>query len=111
MLPDVDADTARAIGRRMIAAYMTVPVYRAFHEWLGRTEEFAGMWKAWTEGDRKAALEAIPDKVVDQLIVHGPADRCREHIERYVDTGVTTPVIALVAPGDPAPMIRALAPR
>lgn len=111
VLPDVDADTARAIGRRMIAAYMTVPVYRAFHEWLGRTEEFAGMWKAWTEGDRKAALEAIPDKVVDQLIVHGPADRCREHIERYVDAGVTTPVIALVAPGDPAPMIRALAPR
>ena len=111
VLPDVDADTARAIGRRMIAAYMTVPVYRAFHEWLGRTEEFAGMWKAWAEGDRKAALEAIPDRVVDQLIVHGPAARCREHIERYVDAGVTTPVIALMAPGDPAPMIRALAPR
>jgi probable F420-dependent oxidoreductase len=111
VLPDVDADTARAIGRRMIAAYMNVPVYRAFHEWLGRTDEFAGMWTAWEAGDRKAALEAIPDKVVDQLIVHGPADRCREHIERYVDAGVTTPVIALVAPGDPAPMIRSLAPR
>ncbi|MFD1810628.1 LLM class F420-dependent oxidoreductase [Rhodococcus gannanensis] len=111
VLPGLDADTSRAIGRRMIAAYMTVPVYRAFHEWLGRTDEFAGMWKSWEEGDRKGALDAIPDRVVDELIVHGPPEQCREHIERYVDAGVTTPVIALTAPGDPAEMVRALAPR
>ena len=36
--PTADPEEARAIGRWMIAAYMTVPVYRAFHEWLGRGE-------------------------------------------------------------------------
>ena len=36
--PTADADTARYIGRRMIAAYLTVPVYAAFHQWLGRGE-------------------------------------------------------------------------
>ncbi|MFF0814840.1 LLM class F420-dependent oxidoreductase [Rhodococcus sp. NPDC003318] len=111
VLPGLDADTARGIGRRMIAAYMNVPVYRAFHEWLGRGEAFGPMWAAWEAGDRKGALAAIPDEVVDQLIVHGPAEKCREHIERYVDAGVTTPVIALTVDGDPAPMVRALAPR
>ncbi|MCK0091939.1 LLM class F420-dependent oxidoreductase [Rhodococcus sp. F64268] len=111
VLPGYDTDTARAIGRRMIAAYMNVPVYRAFHEFLGRSDEFAGMWRLWAEGDRKAALDAIPDSVVDDLIVHGHPDACREHIERYTEAGVTTPAILLVAPGDPTPMVRALAPR
>lgn len=111
VLPGFDADTARGIGRRMIAAYMNVPVYRAFHEFLGRSDAFEGMWRLWAEGDRKAALEAIPDSVVDELIVHGEPDACREHLERYMEAGVTTPAIALVAPGDPLPMIRALAPR
>ncbi|MFI6398417.1 LLM class F420-dependent oxidoreductase [Rhodococcus coprophilus] len=111
VLPGMDADTSRAIGRRMIAAYMNVPVYRAFHEFLGRSDDFAAMWRLWAEGDRKGALEAIPDHVVDDLIVHGAPEKCREHVERYMDNGVTTPAIALLPSEDPAPMIRALAPR
>lgn len=31
-----DAEKVRALGRRMLAAYLTVPVYAAFHDWLGR---------------------------------------------------------------------------
>ncbi|OLL19313.1 MULTISPECIES: LLM class F420-dependent oxidoreductase [unclassified Rhodococcus (in: high G+C Gram-positive bacteria)] len=111
VLPGFDAETARSIGRRMIAAYMNVPVYRAFHEFLGRSEDFEGMWRLWGEGERSAALAAIPDHVVDQLVVHGPPEACREHIERYVEAGVTTPVIAMTTAGDPTEMIRALAPR
>ncbi|MGW1679440.1 LLM class F420-dependent oxidoreductase [Saccharopolyspora sp. NPDC002376] len=106
-MPDTDADTARGIARRQIAAYMNVPVYRAFHEWLGR-EELAPMWQAWDAGDRKAALEAIPDSVVDDLMVHGPAEHCRERIQQYVDNGVTTPTIALLPQGNPADAVRAL---
>ncbi|MCK8670487.1 LLM class F420-dependent oxidoreductase [Rhodococcus sp. HM1] len=111
VLQGFDTDTARALGRRMIAAYMNVPVYRAFHEFLGRSDEFAGMWRLWEEGDRKGALDAIPDSVVDDLVIHGHPDACREHIERYTEAGVTTPAIALATPGDPAEAIRALAPR
>ena len=107
VMPDADPDTARALARRHIAAYMNVPVYRAFHEWLGR-DEFTPMWQAWDAGDRKAALAAIPDSVVDDLVVHGPAQYCRERVQQYVDNGVTTPAIALVAPGDPTEAVRAL---
>lgn len=71
------------------------------------------MWKAWEDGDRKGALAAIPDSVIDDLIVHGPAEYCRERIEAYVEAGVSTPVIAPIAPPSlaPADVIRALAPR
>ncbi|TNY36953.1 LLM class F420-dependent oxidoreductase [Thermomonospora catenispora] len=110
--PTEDAEQARAIGRWMIAAYMTVPVYRAFHEWLGRGDALKPMNDAWAAGDRKAALAAIPDEVVDDLIVHGSPEACRERIRQYVDAGLTTPIVALVDTGgmSHAEAVRALAP-
>jgi len=111
VIPDTDPETARGMARWAISAYLNVPVYRAFHEWLGR-EELNPMWKAWEEGDRKGALAAIPDSVVDDLVIHGPAAHCRERIRAYTEAGVTTPVLApMVKDQDPAEVIRALAPQ
>ena len=94
--PSDDAETVRNMGRFAIAAYLNVPVYAAFHEWLGRGDQLKGMWEAWKAGDRKAALAAIPDEVVDDLIVHGPPEACREHIGRYFENGVTTSSLAVM---------------
>lgn len=99
--PTTDAETARGVAKFAIAAYMTVPVYRAFHEWLGRTE-LQPMWDAWAAGDRKAAVAAIPDSVADALVIHGAPEYCRERLQAYVDNGVTTPIIALLPVGVPA---------
>jgi probable F420-dependent oxidoreductase len=94
--PTEDASYARTVGRRMIAAYLTVPAYAEFHRWLGREPVLAPMWTAWAAGDRKGALAAIPDEVVDELIVHGSPAQCREHVARYAAAGVDVPVMALV---------------
>jgi probable F420-dependent oxidoreductase len=110
--PTSDADMARTIGRRVLAAYLTVPVYAAFHEWLGRGEMIAPMLAAWAKGDRRGALALIPDELVDDLVVHGPLEACRERVAEYQASGLDTPVIALL----PAPdaelteSIRRLAP-
>ncbi|SFQ60066.1 probable F420-dependent oxidoreductase, Rv3093c family [Amycolatopsis arida] len=110
--PTVDADAARALGRMLISGYLTVPVYRAFHEWLGRGEVLAPMREAWAAGDRQRANEVIPDSVVDDLVVHGTPDECRAKIQSYVDNGLDTPVIALLPTGDdPLEQVRALAPQ
>ncbi len=112
VLPSEDPDYVRAVGTRAIASYLTVPVYTTFHQWLGRGEMIAPMLEAWAVGDRKKALETIPDQLVDDLIVHGSPQACREHLERYAAAGITTPVIALL-PGEyelPA-MLRKLAPK
>src|SRR5438132_29101 len=69
--PSDDTDAVRAMGRFAIAAYLNVPVYAAFHEWLGRGDALRPMWDQWKAGDRKAAVASIPDQVVDELIVHG----------------------------------------
>ena len=110
--PSTETDEVRAQARFAIAAYLNVPVYAEFHRWLGRTDDLQGMWDAWAAGDRKAALAAIPDHVVDELIVHGSADECREHIDRYHANGVTTSTISIMgfAGIDPVDAARSLAP-
>ncbi|MEW9531684.1 LLM class F420-dependent oxidoreductase [Microbispora sp. NPDC049125] len=102
-----DADRVREIARRMLAAYLTVPVYAAFHEWLGRGEVLRPMWDAWAAGDRRAALKAIPDEVVDDLVVHGDAATCRARIREYVANGLDTPVLAPL-PGGEVPLAQAV---
>jgi len=109
--PTDDAERARYVGRIGIAAYLNVGVYAAFHEWLGRGPLLQGMWTAWRAGERKAALAAIPDEVVDELVVHGTAEECRAHVQRYLDNGVTIPVLALLPGGDDlAKVVETLAP-
>jgi probable F420-dependent oxidoreductase len=111
--PSTDDEAVYAGARFAIAAYLNVPVYAAFHEWLGRGDVLSGMWTAWKAGDRKAALAAIPDSLVDELIVHGPPEACREHIQRYLDSGVTTAALSIMPFGglDVRQAVRDLAPR
>lgn len=96
VIPTADQDTARAIGKRVLAAYLTVPVYAAFHQWLGRGDVIAPMLAAWEAGDRSGALAAIPDSLVDELVIHGAAEQCRERVAAYHATGLDTPVIAIL---------------
>jgi probable F420-dependent oxidoreductase len=110
--PEPDRALARAAARRHMAAYLQVPVYAEFQRWLGRGELLADFWTRWASGDRSGALEAIPDRVVDDLVVHGSFEECREHVLRYVQAGVHTPLIQLVrSDGDLAEILRGLAPR
>ncbi|MFC1412933.1 LLM class F420-dependent oxidoreductase [Streptacidiphilus sp. N1-12] len=94
--PTADAAYARALGRRLIAGYLTVPAYAAFHRWLGRGDRLKPMWDAWAAGDRKGAAASVPDEVVDALIVHGDPGRVREQLRRYAANGVTVPVPAIL---------------
>ena len=58
--PTEDAEHARRLGRRLICAYLTVPAYAAFHDWLGRGAALRGMHEAWAAGDRAGAGRRDP---------------------------------------------------
>lgn len=88
-----DIEQARATARRAVAAYLNVPVYRAFHEWLGNGPLLSAMWERWQAGDRRGALAAISDDALDQLVAVGDAARCRQVIERFVAQGVACPAL------------------
>jgi probable F420-dependent oxidoreductase len=91
----VHLDEDDTVARRYVAAYLNVPVYRAFHEWLGRTPVFAPMWEAWGRGDRQGAVAAIPARVLDDLLLRGPAETIRARVRQYLDTGVDTAFLLL----------------
>ena len=94
--PTEDATYARALGRRMITGYLTVPAYAAFHRWLGREDSLGPMWQAWAAGDRRGASAAVPDEVVDALVPHGSPEQCVAAVRRYADNGVDVPVVAVL---------------
>ncbi|MFD1532715.1 LLM class F420-dependent oxidoreductase [Pseudonocardia aurantiaca] len=98
--PSPRTDVVRGAARRLISTYASQPAYAAFHRWLGRGDLLATTWSAWEAGDRKAATAAVPDRVVDDLIVHGSVEDCAEHLGRYVEAGVTRPIVKLM-PLDP----------
>ena len=76
------------------------------------------MWEAWTSGDRKAAVAAVPDEVVGDLIIRGSMPEIRAHVRRYLEAGVDTAFLSVsTLENDPARMravladaVRALAP-
>ncbi len=88
-----DLETARAMARRTIAGYLTVPVYRHFHEWLGNHHLLGGMWEKWEAGDRRGALASLSDDAIDQLFAVGDAARCRAAVQRWVEAGVQAPIM------------------
>jgi alkanesulfonate monooxygenase SsuD/methylene tetrahydromethanopterin reductase-like flavin-dependent oxidoreductase (luciferase family) len=110
--PTGDRTVAAALARRAIAAYLTVPVYRASQEWLGRGPQLQETWERWDTGDRSGALHAIPDEVVDDVVVHGTPDECRAKLAAYFAAGLTTASISLLLPQglDHASALSSLAP-
>ena len=53
-----------------------------------------------------------PEHLVDQLIIHGSFEDCREHVARYVAGGVDVPVLAVIPAGvELADAVAGLAPR
>jgi probable F420-dependent oxidoreductase len=92
---DPPSPASDQFARRDIAAYMNVPVYKAFQQWIGRGELLAPMWEAWGQGDRRGALAAIPDQAVQELTLRGSMDDIRAHVQRYLDAGVDTAFLHL----------------
>jgi probable F420-dependent oxidoreductase len=110
--PSDDPAHARTVGRRLVAAYLSVPAYAAFHEWLGRGEVLRAMHERWAVGDRSGAAAAVPEDVVDALVLHGAPEACRDQVREYVTAGVDTPVLAVLPPpgADLLDLLRRLAP-
>ena len=58
--PSEDADAVRTAAEFAIAAYLNVPVYAAFHDWLGRGPALQGMWDAWKAGRPQGGARRDP---------------------------------------------------
>jgi probable F420-dependent oxidoreductase len=92
-----EGDAGENAARRQLGAYLTVPVYTNFQRWLGRGDQLTGLLEAWESGDRRKAVEVVPDQIVTDLFLIGSPRTCAEGVRRYQDGGVDIPTLALMA--------------
>jgi probable F420-dependent oxidoreductase len=105
-------EQALGLARHMFAAYGTVPVYADFFRWLGWAEKLDPMVEAWRSGDRKRALELVPDDLVREIFVFGEPDAMHERLEEFVAGGISTLILTpITGPDDLPRLIDALARR
>jgi probable F420-dependent oxidoreductase len=87
---DEDEDVARTLFRRSLTSYVTVPQYNKFFREIGYEKEAGAAMDLWNAGDRKKALETIPDEMVEKIFVFGSAEKCRRRLDDYARSGITT---------------------
>jgi probable F420-dependent oxidoreductase len=93
-----DREAARGLARRMVTAYLNTVVYADYQRWLGRGPALEAMWTAWQAGDRRGALAAVPDAVIDELFLIGSPAEIQAGVAAYVRAGITIPVLAILGP-------------
>ncbi|HEY2663499.1 MAG TPA: LLM class flavin-dependent oxidoreductase [Candidatus Binataceae bacterium] len=94
---DEDADAAREVLRRSLTPYVTAPQYNKFFREYGFDQEAAEIIAAWDAGDRKKALQLIPDRMVESIFVFGTADQCRKRLDQFAAAGVKTSALMITS--------------
>jgi probable F420-dependent oxidoreductase len=107
--PTDDDDAARSSGRALIASYLNVPAYAAIQRLTPRATRLEACWDLWSKGDRRGAAAAVPDDVVDELVVHGSPAQCRARVTEWQAVGVR-PLVNVVGPPEHRFRLAALGP-
>ncbi len=92
---DEDEGVVVPLMRRALTAYLTVPQYNKFFQEIGYDNEARLAMDAWKAGDRKKAVSAVPDEMVDSIFLIGSADKCRARLKEYEKAGVTATALQL----------------
>jgi probable F420-dependent oxidoreductase len=87
---DPEEDLVRENLRRELTAYVTVPQYNKFFREIGYENEARVAFESWNAGDRKKALQSIPETMVEALYVIGSPDRVAKRLHEYEKAGITT---------------------
>ena len=85
---DADLDAARAIHRRTLVTYVTLPNYRNYWKQAGYEEEMTAMEQAIAEGDRDRLPFLMTDAWLDDCTISGSAHDVREQLEDWMSLGV-----------------------
>ena len=88
-----DPPRARTAIRHMLGPYFATSVYNRFVAWCGFADEAAAIARAWSARDRAANLAAVSDDMIDRIAIIGTAEQCRAQLQRFVDAGITTPMV------------------
>lgn len=76
-----DAERARREAKAQIAFYSVVRTYRIVTEVLGYEADAAAMREAWKARDRDGMIDAVPDRILEQMAVAGIPDEVHQQLD------------------------------
>jgi alkanesulfonate monooxygenase SsuD/methylene tetrahydromethanopterin reductase-like flavin-dependent oxidoreductase (luciferase family) len=85
---DADLDAARAIHRKTLSGYLTLPSYRAYWKLAGYDEEMAAVEAALAAGERDRLPELMTDAWLDDCTISGSAHAVRDRLDQWMAMGV-----------------------
>ncbi|HTM21374.1 MAG TPA: LLM class F420-dependent oxidoreductase [Kofleriaceae bacterium] len=94
-----DVDACRRPLKEQLALYIggmgakDKNFYREYLTRVGFEEPCARIAERFLAGQRREAVAAVPDELVDTLYLVGPADRIRERFQAWKGSGVTTMIV------------------
>ena len=83
-----DVPTARQAAREFLIHYAGMPHYAKAFEASGFAAEMDAVRKGLAAGTPSAAMAALSDRLLDEVLLVGPAARCRDQLEAFREAGV-----------------------
>jgi alkanesulfonate monooxygenase SsuD/methylene tetrahydromethanopterin reductase-like flavin-dependent oxidoreductase (luciferase family) len=96
MIPTViddDRDAARAVNRKTLTGYVSLPNYRNYWKAAGYVEEMEGIEKALEAGDMDGVKAHMTDRWLDDCTLSGSVTQVRDGVEAWFDAGCKTPIV------------------
>jgi alkanesulfonate monooxygenase SsuD/methylene tetrahydromethanopterin reductase-like flavin-dependent oxidoreductase (luciferase family) len=88
-----DVEAAKAVNRRTLTRYTTLPNYRNYWKEAGYTEEMTAIEAVIAEGRQADIPGLMSDRWLADATLFGTAAQVRDGIDAWRETGVSTPVI------------------
>ncbi|CAB4550651.1 unannotated protein [freshwater metagenome] len=91
MIPTViddDINAARAINKKTLTGYVSLPNYRNYWRAAGYVEEMDAIENAIEAGQKDAVVGLMSDAWLDDCTISGPKERVREQLAAWASTGV-----------------------
>jgi F420-dependent oxidoreductase-like protein len=91
-----DVAAARDVLRPMLALYLGgmgargANFYNALVRRYGYEAEAERIQELYLDGKQRDAIAAVPDALIDEVALVGPAERIRDRLDAWRDAGVTT---------------------
>ena len=99
-----DVDTLRGFAKPMAALYIGGMGARGrnFYNDLacryGFEAEAKQIQDLYLEGDKKAAVAAVPDELIDEISLIGPKERIADRLDAWKESGITTMIVGAQQP-------------
>jgi alkanesulfonate monooxygenase SsuD/methylene tetrahydromethanopterin reductase-like flavin-dependent oxidoreductase (luciferase family) len=88
-----DIEAAKAVNRRTLTRYTTLPNYRNYWKEAGYGEEMAAIETAVAEGRQSDIPSLMSDRWLADATLFGPASAVRDGVAAWRDAGVSTPIL------------------